>query len=125
MSQQPVSLECEHAYPKAGQFGSLTSTVIECVDLATVERFYGETLGLPLTLRGEGWVMFGEPPGEIVLWQGSKSELVPAFMGAHVPAALEVARERGTEPTQVYDHPGGTHFYVTDPEGTLIQVGDQ
>jgi extradiol dioxygenase family protein len=115
MSQQPVSLDCEHAYPKAGRFGSLTSTVIECADLATVERFYGETLGLRLTLRGEGWVMFGTPPGE----------LVPGFMGAHVPTALEAARERGIEPTQVYDHPGGTHFYVTDPAGTLIQVGDQ
>jgi hypothetical protein len=114
MSQQPESLECEHAYPKAGEFGSLTSTVIECVDLPAVERFYGETLGLPLTLRGE-----------IVLWQGSESELVPGFMGADVPRAVEAARERGAEPTQVYDHPGGTHFYVADPEGNLIQIGDQ
>jgi hypothetical protein len=125
MSQQPVSLECEHAYPKAGQFGSLTSTVIECVDLALVERFYAQTLGPPVALRGEGWVMFGKPPGEIVLWQGSKSELVPGFIGAHVPTARQEAQRRGSDPTQVYEHPGGTHLHVADPEGTLIQIGDQ
>jgi catechol 2,3-dioxygenase-like lactoylglutathione lyase family enzyme len=125
MSQQQAPPDCEHAYPELGVFGSLTSTVIECVDLAVVERFYAQTLGLPVALRGEGWVMFGKPPGEIVLWQGSKSELVPGFMGAHVPTALQEAQRRGSDPTAVYEHPGGTHFYVADPEGTIIQIGDQ
>jgi glyoxalase superfamily protein len=127
MSQQSPNPTdpCENAYPKGGAFGSLTSAVIECVDVARVERFYAETLELPITLRGKGWVMLGKPPGEVVLWQGSKSHLVPGFMGADVPKARAAARELGVTPTQVFEHPGGTHFYVTDPAGNAIQIGDQ
>lgn len=113
------------AYPRDRLLGTLTSTVVECVDHARVERFYAETLGLPVTLSGEGWSVIGMPPGEIVLWQGTKSEVVPGFMGADVRAAVAAARERAADPTQVYDHPGGTHFYLADPEGNLIQIGDQ
>lgn len=41
--------------PTPRGFGSLTSTVIECIDLDAVERFYRDVLGLPVVLRGEGW----------------------------------------------------------------------
>jgi len=117
--------DCGPGYPEGGLFGSLTSAVVECADLPRVERFYTDVLGLPAVLRGEGWVCICRPPGEIVLWQGGKSELVPAFMGAQVAAAHAAAAERGLEPSPVVEHPGGTHFYVRDPDGRQIQVGDQ
>jgi hypothetical protein len=117
--------ECASRYPEGGVFGSLTSTVIECVDIERMEAFYRETLGMSITLKGEGWTVLGPVPGEVVLWQGSKTEVLPCFMGADVPTAEAEARERALEPSEVSQHPGGTHFYVTDPEGTPIQIGDR
>jgi hypothetical protein len=46
-------------------------------------------------------------------------------MGAEIDPALAAARERGAEPSRVYRHPGGSHFYVVDPDGNPIQVGDK
>jgi hypothetical protein len=69
--------------------------------------------------------MFGKLPGEIVLWQGSKSELVPGFMGAHVPTACRRRSGAAATRRRSTSTPGGTHFYVADPEGALIQIGDQ
>jgi catechol 2,3-dioxygenase-like lactoylglutathione lyase family enzyme len=125
MSQPTAVDPCEDAYPKGRLYGALTSTIIECRDLEPMETFYRDALGVPVTLRGEGWVMLGVPPGEIVLWTGEKTELVPSLMGADVPAAAAAAAALGLEPTQVYEHPGGTHFYLRDPDGNKIQVGDQ
>jgi catechol 2,3-dioxygenase-like lactoylglutathione lyase family enzyme len=123
---QPTAIDpCEDAYPKGRLYGALTSTIIECKDLEAMEAFYRDALGVPVTLRGEGWVMLGVPPSEIVLWTGEQSELVPSLMGADVAAAAERAKADGLAPTQVYDHPGGTHFYLHDPDGNKIQVGDQ
>jgi hypothetical protein len=129
MASEPISPPadvCEsNPYPKGGVFGTLTSAVIECIDFPRVERFYREVIGLPVTLSGDGWSVLGRAPGEIVLWQGDKSELVPGFMGAEIGPALAAARERRAEPSRVYQHPGGSHFYVVDPDGNPIQVGDQ
>jgi catechol 2,3-dioxygenase-like lactoylglutathione lyase family enzyme len=122
---QALLEECATRYPEGGVFGTLTSSVIECVDLDRVERFYTETLGMPVTLKGEGWTVLGGVPGEVVLWQGDKTELAPCFMGADVPAAIREARRRDLDPTDICAHPGGTHFYINDPDGTLIQIGDR
>jgi catechol 2,3-dioxygenase-like lactoylglutathione lyase family enzyme len=122
----PTADPCEdNPYPKGGVFGTLTSAVIECADFPRIERFYREVIGLPVTLSGEGWSVLGRAPGEIVLWQGDKSELVPGFMGAEIEPALTAARERGAEPSTVYQHPGGSHFYVLDPDGNPVQIGDK
>jgi catechol 2,3-dioxygenase-like lactoylglutathione lyase family enzyme len=116
---------CDSPYPTGGLFGGLTSSVIECADMAAMESFYGDVLALPVKLRGEGWVVFDASPGEVVLWQGAKSEVVAGFMGADVPAAAAAAQERGAAPSQICQHPGGTHFYLADPSGNIIHIGDQ
>lgn len=103
-------------------YGKLATLLIECENLALAKDFYAGTLELPVVDEGEGWVRF-DSGVDLVLWQGRKNEVVPGFAGAELESALESLRAKGCEPTTIEDHPGGRHFYVTDPGGNTLMVG--
>jgi catechol-2,3-dioxygenase len=104
--------------------GQPTATLIECRDLERMESFYTETLGLRVKDRGEGWLDIDGGGQLLVLWQGEKPEVVIGFTGAELQPARELLESRGADPTPIRKHPGGQHFYVTDPEGNTVMIGD-
>jgi catechol-2,3-dioxygenase len=111
--------------------------VLEVVDLAAAERFYAETLGLPVVERwpdrGAFWVMAGERT-RIGLWQPQLG-LADGRGGVHVhyamhlpeehfDAAVERLRARGYEPelASFADDGRGRAAYVTDPDGNVVEL---
>jgi catechol-2,3-dioxygenase len=102
--------------------GVLTTTIIECEDLARTKPFYTERLGLDVMNEGESFAVLATGSGSIVLWQGKKTDIAIAFTGADLDEARTLLEERGVETGPDGTHPGGEHFYVQDPEGNEIMI---
>lgn len=104
--------------------GRPTATLIECQNLEKMEGFYTGTLGLDVKDRGEGWLDIDGGGHLLVLWQGEKTEVVIGFTGADLEPARDLMDSRGANPTPIRKHPGGEHFYVDDPEGNTVMIGN-
>jgi catechol-2,3-dioxygenase len=102
--------------------GVLTTTIIECEDLARTLPFYTEQLGLDIMNQGESFAVLATGSGSIVLWQGKKTDIAMAFTGADLDEARSLLEDRDVEVGPNGTHPGGEHFYVKDPEGNEIMI---
>lgn len=114
-------------------FAELT---LEVRDLALVERFYRDGLGLrPMQRRDDRvWLAAGERC-RLGLWLPGAKEFGDEG-GAHVhfafsaePGGLDALAERlrghGVELRGPLEHPGGDRsLYCVDPEGNVVEVWD-
>lgn len=111
--------------------------VLEVVDLARAERFYAQTLGLPVVGRweegGRVWLMAGART-RLGLWRPQLG-IANGRGGVHVhyamhlededfDAAVERLRFHGYEPEIVSfeDEGRGRAAYVTDPDGNVVEL---
>ncbi len=115
----------------------ISELVLEVVDLAPAERFYGEVLGLPLVERWDRreavWFMAGERT-RIGLWRpqvglaGSRGGLHVHFAlnldERELDAAVDRLRAHGYEPeVVVFEGDGrGRAAYVDDPDGNVVEL---
>jgi len=114
----------------------VSELVLEVLDLDRAEQFYAEVLGFPVVERwkerGAVWVMAGTNT-RIGLWQPQVG-LAGGRGGVHVHYALQIKdsdfdasverlRLRGFEPKIVSfdDDQRGRAFYVTDPDGNVVE----
>ena len=114
-------------------FAELT---LQARDMARLERFYAEGLGMPVLAREEDrvWLAAG-PRARLGLWTPGEKEFGDEG-GAHVHYALSVDPERldavaerlraqGADVRGPQEHAGGDRsLYVEDPEGNLVEVWD-
>lgn len=106
------------------QLGTLTNTIIECSDLERCASFYTEQLGLPVRVRGDGWLVADGGAGVVVLYQGDDPRVIVGFTGADLEAARALVAARGGDPGPIVPHPTGHHFTIDDPEGNRVMVSD-
>lgn len=104
--------------------GKLTTTLVECKNLAASERFYVEKLGLKVTSRGEGWLCADAGGASIVLCQGTQPTVVMGFEGADLPAVRQALEAKGVPVGSLEEHPGGQHYNVFDPDGNKVMISD-
>lgn len=122
------------------------SCILAC-DMDTMIRFYRDTLGLRTDWDGGNFAEFKTASGTLSFWLYSRKEFVKAFGEDYVPpkginqsfelalwlstyAAVDEEYERllklgvslpsGAPITYSF---GIRNFYVTDPEGNLIEIG--
>lgn len=114
-------------------FAELT---LEARDIARMERFYTEALGLPVLAREPDrvWLAAG-PKARLGLWTPGEKEHADRG-GSHVhyafgaaPDALDALaarlREHGAAVRGPLEHDGGDRsLYVKDPEGNVVEVWD-
>lgn len=114
-------------------FAELT---LQVGDLADLERFYVEVLGLEVLDRQADrvWLAAG-PHARLGLWLPGEKEFGDEG-GAHVHYAFSAApgrldelaqrlREADVEHRRPQEHPGGDRsLYVEDPEGNIVEVWD-
>jgi len=114
-------------------FAELT---LQVGDLAALERFYVEVLGLEVLDRQADrvWLAAG-PHARLGLWLPGEKEFGDEG-GAHVHYAFSAApgrldelaqrlREADVEHRGPQEHPGGDRsLYVEDPEGNIVEVWD-
>ena len=114
-------------------FAELT---LQVGDLAALERFYVEVLGLEVLDRQADrvWLAAG-PHARLGLWLPGEKEFGDEG-GAHVHYAFSSApgrldelaqrlREADVEHRGPQEHPGGDRsLYVEDPEGNIVEVWD-
>ncbi len=119
--------------PMTDGFAELT---LQARDMARLERFYVEGLGMPVLAREEDrvWLAAG-PRARLGLWTPGEKEFGDEG-GAHVHYALSVDPERldtlaerlraqGVDVRGPEEHAGGDRsVYVTDPEGNVVEVWD-
>jgi catechol-2,3-dioxygenase len=119
--------------PMTDGFAELT---LQARDVARLERFYVEGLGMTVLAREEDrvWLAAGLS-ARLGLWTPGEKEFGDEG-GAHVHFALSAAPERldalaerlrshGAEVRGPEEHPGGDRsLYVTDPEGNVVEVWD-
>jgi catechol 2,3-dioxygenase-like lactoylglutathione lyase family enzyme len=113
----------------------VSELVLEVVDLAASERFYGEVLGLPVVERWPEreaiWVMAGERT-RIGLWR-PQIGLAGGRGGIHVHFAMHIAEEdfdgarerlrgQGYEPEVIVFGRSGRALYVDDPDGNVVEL---
>ena len=113
----------------------VSELVLEVVDLDAAERFYSETLGLPVVERWPDrdaiWVMAGDRT-RIGLWKpqvglfGSRGGIHVHF-AMHIAesdydAAVERLRSLGQEIEQTEFEGAGRAAYVHDPDGNLVEL---
>ena len=103
-------------------------------DWGRAKKFYGETLGLPISFdAGEevGWCEFGETGKTtlaINLWRESSPPprgggATPVFAVDDCPKAVEELRKRGVKCDDAVTIPGmAAYANVYDPEGNRLQV---
>ncbi|MGW0466473.1 VOC family protein [Streptomyces sp. NPDC003027] len=100
-------------------FGKFAVLAIKTRDLPAMTAFYRDVLGLEPKAAGETFSAFHTGAGgELVLWNDAAGPFVPGFAGADLEAAREALLD--AKPTEIEDHPGGKHFYLTDPDGNTI-----
>ena len=113
----------------------VSELVLEVVDLAASERFYAETLGLPVVDRWPDreavWVMAGEGT-RIGLWKpqvglfGSRGGVHVHFAlhidEADYDAAVERLRSLGEEIEEAAFEGAGRAAYLNDPDGNLVEL---
>lgn len=113
----------------------VSELVLEVVDLAAAETFYAEVFGFPVVERweegGRIWLMAGSQT-RIGLWQPQLG-IANGRGGLHVhfamhidddefDGAVERLREHGHDPEiVVFDDQRGRSFYVTDPDGNVVE----
>jgi len=109
---------------------------LEARDMALLERFYVEALGLRVLAREEDriWLAAGQRT-RLGLWAPGPKEFGDEG-GRHVhyafsaaPGRLDALRERlqgyGAAVRGPVEHPGGDRsIYVEDPEGNIVEVWD-
>jgi catechol-2,3-dioxygenase len=114
-------------------FAELT---LETADLARMERFYRDVLGLEVLAREDDriWLAVGER-SRLGLWSPGSKEFGDRG-GRHVHFAFTVApgaleglaqrlREDGAEVQGPVEHPGDDRsIYFRDPAGNLVEVWD-
>ena len=108
--------------------------VLEVVDLEAAEQFYAGVLGLPVVERWPDrdafWVMAGDRT-RIGLWKpqvgiaGGRGG-VHVHYAMHLPReqyadALRRVREQGYEPHEEVFDSRGVAFYLTDPDGNVVE----
>ena len=115
----------------------VSELVLEVVDLPAAERFYAETLGLPVVERWEDreavWVMAGDRT-RIGLWRPQVG-LAGGRGGVHVHYAMHLPpehyngavarlREHGhaLEEHSFDDDKRGHAVYVSDPDGNVVEL---
>jgi catechol 2,3-dioxygenase-like lactoylglutathione lyase family enzyme len=113
----------------------VSELVLEVVDLDAAERFYSETLGLPVVERWPDrdaiWVMAGDRT-RIGLWKpqvglfGSRGG-VHVHFAMHIDesdydAAVERLRSLGVELEQTEFEGAGRAAYIEDPDGNLVEL---
>jgi catechol-2,3-dioxygenase len=114
----------------------LAELALQARDLAAMERFYTQALGLSV-LQREGdriWLAAGERC-RLGLWTPGRKEFGDEG-GGHVhfafsatPGGLDALAERlrghGAHPRGPVEHDGGDRsLYVQDPEGNVVEVWD-
>jgi catechol 2,3-dioxygenase-like lactoylglutathione lyase family enzyme len=115
----------------------VSELVLEVVDLAAAEEFYGGVLGLPVVERWEAdrqavWVMAGRQT-RIGLWRPQVG-LANGRGGIHVhfamhiddadfDAAVERLRTQG-HPPEIFEFEDGRGraLYVSDPDGNVVEL---
>jgi len=113
----------------------VSELVLEVVDLAAAETFYAGVFGFPVVERweegGRIWLMAGSQT-RIGLWQPQLG-IANGRGGLHVhfamhidddefDGAVERLREHGHDPEiVVFDDQRGRSFYVTDPDGNVVE----
>jgi catechol-2,3-dioxygenase len=121
------------AEPRLDGFAELT---LQARDLAALERFYVEVLGLEVLDRQDDriWLAVGEH-ARLGLWLPGEKEFGDEG-GAHVHYAFSAApdslsalsqelRARGIEHRGPVEHPGGDRsLYLEDPEGNVVELWD-
>lgn len=114
-------------------FAELT---LQTGDLAALERFYTEAMGLAVLAREDEriWLATGRR-ARLGLWAPGKKEYGDQG-GVHVHFALSAApgrldelarrlREHGVDVRGPEEHDGGDRsVYVEDPEGNVVEVWD-
>ena len=109
---------------------------LQARDIATLERFYVDGLGLEVLAREDDriWLAAG-PHARLGLWTPGRKEFGDEG-GAHVHFAFSAApgrldaladrlRERGTPVRGPQEHDGGDRsLYVEDPGGNVVEVWD-
>ena len=114
-------------------FAELT---LETSDIARLERFYVEGLGLEVLAREDDrvWLAAGEH-ARLGLWSPGEKEFGDrggvhvhfAFSAApgRLDALVERLRGRGVDVDGPREHDGGDRsIYVQDPEGNVVEVWD-
>ena len=119
-----------------GAIDGFAELALEARDVARMERFYVDALGLRVLAR-EGdrvWLAVGEH-ARLGLWTPGEKEFGDEG-GGHVhyaysatPGGLDALAERlrahGAEPRGPVEHDGGDRsLYVEDPEGNVVEVWD-
>jgi len=112
----------------------LSVVQVNVVDWEGAKKFYGETLGLPVSFdigKEGGWCEFGETGHTtfaINLWREATPPkrdggAIPVFDVADAPKAVEELRKRGVKCDDVVTIPGMVSYAnVYDPEGNRFQV---
>jgi len=122
------------------------SCILAC-DMETMVRFYRDTLGLQTEWDGGNFAEFSTASGTLSFWLYSRKEFVKAFEEDYVPPkgmnqSFELALWLPTYATVDTEYerllklgvplPSGApitysfgirNFYVSDPEGNLIEIG--
>jgi catechol 2,3-dioxygenase-like lactoylglutathione lyase family enzyme len=118
------------------QVDGVSELVLEVVDLAAAEAFYAGVFGFPVVDRWEDsgriWLMAGFQT-RIGLWRPQLG-IANGRGGLHVHFALHIddgdfdaaiarLREHGYDPEIVVfdDNDRGRSFYVTDPDGNVVE----
>jgi len=112
----------------------LSVVSFEVVDWERARKFYGETLGLPVSFdtgKEVGWCEFGETGKTtlaISLWREAtppprEGGATPVFAVDDAHKAIEELRKRGVKCDDVVTIPGMVSFAnVYDPEGNRFQI---
>ena len=105
---------------------------LEVRDLAVLERFYREALGLEVISRDDDriWLACGERT-RLGLWLPGQKEFGDEggrhvhFAFAAKPGKLGELAEHGVEHRGPVEHPGGDRsLYFEDPEGNVVEIWD-
>ena len=117
--------------------GGFCELTLEARDMARLESFYTEVLGLEVLARDDDriWLAAG-PDARLGIWSPGEKEFGDEG-GRHVhfafaadPGTLDdladrVRRARVPRVEGPHEHPGGDRsLYVEDPEGNVVEVWD-
>src|SRR5215472_14006567 len=102
-------------------FHSSRDVIIQVPDLERALRFYGETLGLPVSQRYERCVGFETGSFQLFVEQGASPGPVFEFLVADVAAAKQSLLAAGCQ--VVEEDEQVPRLYMRDPYGLTFNVG--
>jgi catechol-2,3-dioxygenase len=105
--------------------GKLTDALIECAKLKASTEFYVEKLGFMVQAQGQGWVCLATGGASITMWQGPNPHVIIGFTGADLAKVKAELATKGIDAGGLMEHPGGQHYYLTDPDGNVVMVADR